>query len=79
MEETQSYLLTKHFAASVPVRFFFFNCCSFFTLMADRIYNFLTAAEKIFMLFFQRNSYPLFFISRASSFSVIHVGVNIQI
>ena len=60
---------------------FFFHCRSFFTLLAASISHFLTAAEKLFMPFFQRNSYPLFFffISRASSFSVIYVGVNIQI
>ena len=30
------------------------------------------------MLFFQRNWSPLFFISRSSSFSVIHVNVEIN-
>ena len=34
---------------------------------------------KIFMFFFQRNWSPLFFISRSSSFSVIHVNVDIKI
>ena len=31
------------------------------------------------MFFFQRNWSPLFFISRSSSFSVIHVNVDIEI
>ena len=35
--------------------------------------------HKIFMLFFQRHWSPLFFISRSSSFSVIHVNVDIKI
>ena len=34
---------------------------------------------KIFMFFFQRNWSPFFFISRSSSFSVIHVIVDIKI
>ena len=34
--------------------------------------------HKIFMLFFQRHWSPLFFISRSSSFSVIHVNVEIN-
>ena len=34
--------------------------------------------DEIFMFFFQRNSSPLFSITSSSSFSVIHVSVNIQ-
>ena len=34
---------------------------------------------KIFMFFFQRNFSPLFFVSHSSSFSVIHVNVDIKI
>ena len=34
---------------------------------------------KISMLFFQRNSYPFFIISRSSSFSVIHISVDIKL
>ena len=34
---------------------------------------------SFFMFSFQRNSSPLFFISRSSSFSVIHVSVDIKI
>ena len=33
---------------------------------------------KIVMLFFQRNWSPLFFVSRSSSFSVIHVNAEIN-
>ena len=33
---------------------------------------------EIFMFFFQRNSSPSFSITRSSSFSVIHVSVNIK-
>ena len=34
---------------------------------------------KIFMFFFQRIWSPLFFVARSSSFSVIHVNVDIKI
>ena len=47
MEETQSYLLTKHFAACVPVPLLYFlHCRSFFTLLAANISHFLNAAVK---------------------------------
>ena len=35
--------------------------------------------DKFFMFFFQRNWYPLVFISRSSSFSVVHVNEDIEI
>ena len=41
---------------------------------------FFTAAHFSFFMFsFQVNSVPLFFISRSSSFTVIHVSVDIKI
>ena len=66
-----SYVLTKGFAACVPVRFFslrrlFSPCCPL---------AFLIFSPPIFMFFFQQNSSPLFF----SSFSVIHVSKDIKI
>ena len=50
---------------------FFFSLPLTFTLLVASIHHFLTAAKKIFILLFQRNSSPLFLIFRSSSFSVI--------
>ena len=70
MEEL-SYLLIKNFVACVLfVRFYFLHCRKYFSF-SHRYY-------EIFMFFFQQNSSPLFFISPSSSFSVIHVSVDIE-
>ena len=66
-----SYVLTKSFAACVPVSFFF-TAGAYFHLLAASITHFLTAN---FLFFFQLNSSPLFF----SSFPVIHVSKDIKI
>ena len=50
---------------------FFFSLPLTFTLLVASISHFLTAAKKIFIPLFQRNSSPLFFIFCSSSFSVI--------
>ena len=60
----------------VPVRFFF-SLPLIFILVAAGISR--CHYIKTFMFSFQRNSSPLFFISRSSSFSVIHVSVDIKI
>ena len=52
-------------------RFLFFPLPLTFTLLVASISHVLTAAKKRFILLFQRNSSPLFFIFRSSSFSVI--------
>ena len=70
--EKLSYVITKDFVSCVHVRFYFFTAAHFH--LAASISHFLTDA----MFFFQRNSSPLFSITRSSSFSVIHVGVNIK-
>ena len=58
--------------------FFFLHCCSFnFHLTGRQHFSFSHRHYIIFILFFQRNSSSLFFISRSSSFSVIHVSVDI--
>ena len=76
MEEL-SYVITKDFVSCVHVRFYFFTATHFH--LALSISHFLTAAMKLcVMFFFQRNSSPLFSITRSSSFSVIHVSVNIK-
>ena len=76
MEEL-SYVITKDFVSCFHVRFYFFTAAHFH--LAVSISHFLTAAMKLcVMFFFQRNSSPLFSITRSSSFSVIHVSVNIK-
>ena len=60
-----------------PVHFF---CgCRWFSPWWPLASPFSHHCYKIFMFFFQRNWSPLFFISRSSSFSVIHVNVDIKI
>ena len=61
----------------VPVRFFFFFTAAHFHLGGR--WHFSLPLYKNFHVFFQRNSSPLFFISRSSSFSVIHISVHIKI
>ena len=61
------------------VLFTFFSLPLIFTLVADSISHFLTAAIKFFMLFFKRNWSPLFFLSLALAFSVIHANVDLKI
>ena len=75
MEEL-SYVLTQYFVSCVHVRFYF-SLPLIFTLLAASISHFLTAALN-FHVFLARNSSPLFSITRFSSFSVIHVSVNIK-
>ena len=75
MEEL-SYLLTKYLNSCVHVRLYF-SLPLIFTLLAASIFHFLTAAFN-FRVFLLRNSSPLFSITRSSSFSVIHVSVNIK-
>ena len=57
----------------------FFSLPLIFTLVAASIFPFSHRRDKFFMFFFQRNWSPLVFISRSSSFSVIHVNVDIEI
>ena len=76
MEEL-SYELTKDFVSCVHVRFYFFTAAHFY-LAARQHFSFSHCRYEIFMFFFQRNSSPLFSITRPSSSSVIHVSVNIK-
>ena len=75
MEEL-SYVLTNIFFSCVHVRFYF-SLPLIFTLLAASISHFLTASLN-FHVFFLWNSCPLFSITRSSSFSVIHVSVDIK-
>ena len=69
MEEL-SHVLTQYFVSCVHVRFYF-SLPLIFTLLAASISHFLTAAMKFSC--FSSNEIRL-----PSSFSVIHVSVNIK-
>ena len=69
-------MLTQYFVSCVHVRFYF-SVPLIFPLLAASIPHFLTAALN-FHVFFLRNSFPLFSVALPSSFSVVHVGVNIK-
>ena len=69
-------MLTQYFVSCVHVRFYFSQPL-IFTFLVANISHFLTAALN-FQIFFLRNSSPLFSITHSSSFSVIHVSVNIK-
>ena len=60
---TCSTLTAAHFHLGGRYHFSYFHCLRY----------------KIFMFFFQRNSSPLVFVSHSSSFSVIHISVDIKI
>ena len=70
------YLLTQYFVSCVHVRFYF-HCCPFSPCwtLAFLIFSPLL---WISMFLFLRNLSPLFSITRSSSFSVLHVSVNIK-
>ena len=70
------YVLTQYFVSCVHVRFYF-HCCPFSPCwtLAFLIFSPLL---WISMFLFLRNLSPLFSITRSSSFSVLHVSVNIK-
>ena len=76
MEEL-SYVLTQNILSPVFMFAFIFHCRSFSPCwpLAFLIFS---PPLWISMFFFLRNSSPLFSITRSSSFSVIHVSVNIK-
>ena len=80
MEEL-SYVLSQYFVSCVHVRFYF-SLPLIFTLLAAPSWPlaFLIVSPPvwIFMFFFLQNSSLLFSITRSSSFSVIHVSINIK-
>ena len=76
MEEL-SYVLIEDFFSCVHVRFHFYFTTAHFLLAGRWHFSFSHCRYEIFRFFFQRNSSPLFSITRSSSFSVIHVSVNI--
>ena len=76
-----SYVLTQYFVPCVHVHFYF-SLPLISTLLAApfRPLAFLIVSPPlwIFMFFFLQNSSLLFSVTRSSSFSVIHVSVNIK-
>ena len=69
-------MLNQYFVSRVHVGFYF-SLPLIFTLLVASISHFLTASLN-FHVFLPTNSSPLFSITRSSSFSVIHVSVNIK-
>ena len=67
----------QRFCFCVHVHFYFFTAAHFH-LAGLQYFSFSHLRHEIFMFFFQRNFSPLFSITRSSSFSVIHVNVNIE-
>ena len=70
-------MLTQYFVSCVHVRFYF-SLPLIFTLLAASISLYFLPQLWISMFFFLQNSPPLFSITRSSSFSAIHVSVNIK-
>ena len=70
MEEL-SYVLVQYFVSCVHVRFYF-SLPLIFTLLVASISHFLTAALNFHVFL------PKKFVSWSSSFSVVHVNVNIK-
>ena len=87
--KSSNFLVTHYFYGGIVVCAYPIFCllcsCSllFFTaahfhLAGRQHFSFSHRRYELFMFFFQRNSFPLFPITRSSSFSVIHVSVNIK-
>jgi len=87
---TMPFCTTKTWNRLVTHYFLWRNCCMCspkifllvflfaFTVLAANISYFLTATMKFSCFSSQRNSSPLFLITRSSSFSVIHESVDIK-
>ena len=71
-----SYVLTQYFISCVHVRFIFHRRS--FLPCWPLAFLIFSPPLWISMFFFPRNSSPLFSITRSSSFSVVHVNVNIK-
>ena len=67
----------QNFCCLCSCSLLFFSLPLIFTLLAASVSHLLTAAMK-FSFFFQRNSSLLFLITCSSSFSVIHVSVDMK-
>ena len=71
-------VLTKNCVAGVPVRFYFFHYCSFVNLLAANISHFLPVIMKFSSFSSNEICLLCFFITCSSSFSVIHMSVDIK-
>ena len=80
-ETSRNFLVTRFIGRMLYVFLFtfFFSLPLIFTPVVASIFPFSHHRYKFFMFFFQRNWSPLVFISRSSSFPVIHVNVDIEI
>ena len=76
MEEL-SCVLTQYFLSCVHVRFYF-SLPLIFTLLAASISHFFTAALNFHVFLLTKFVSFVLLITRSSSFSVIHVSVNIK-
>ena len=76
-QKLPSYTFYGENIVCVPVHFFF--AATHLHLGGLQLFSFSHRRHKIFMILFQRNWSPLFFISRPTSFFVIHVKVDIKI
>ena len=75
-----SYVLTKNFVACIPVRFYS-SLPLIFTSLGASISHFLTTAgvtAAVKFLFFCHDEIRVLCFTRSSSFSDIHVGVDIK-
>ena len=70
--------LPKYILSPVFMVAFIFYCRSFSPCWPLALFLIVSPPLWIFMFFFQQNSSLLFPITRSSSFSVIHVSVNIK-
>ena len=77
MEEL-SHVLTQYFVSCVVFMFTFICHCRSFSPYWLLSFLIFSPPLLIYSFFFLQNSSPLFSITRSSSFSVIHVSVNIK-
>ena len=81
-ETSRNFIVTRFMEQMSYVflfRFFSLPLMIIFTLVTASISHFLTAAIKFSCFsYFQRDWSPVFFISRSSFFSVIHINVDIE-
>ena len=66
------------FVFSLSFVFFSFTAAHFYRVAGRWHFSFSHHSYEILMFFFQRNSSPLFLITRSSSFSVIHESEDIK-
>ena len=79
-ESSRNFLVTRFMEEMLYVFLFtFFFSAAHFHLGGSQHFPFFSPPLLNVYFFFQRNWFPLGLISRCSSFSVIHVNLNIEI